>query len=456
VKSPLFKRSLLVGGALATLAASLISTSTGASATVTPQTAGVVLAAGGSDTTEKVMDAIMAQTNAAAGETWVNLPSFPKTATQVPGDLNCPTMNWQPSGVTPVAPDRTVPAGSTNGRAMLQTLIADNSTYGTPARGVKGCMEIARSSAYSSSGSSVSVGNTEYYAFALDAVSWATGSLSAPAALSRVDLVKIYNCTYTDWSQVPGGSAGPIQRYLPQSGSGTYSFFLSDVLGSSTFNFGTPSASCPAPISVDVSSNPLEENNASVINPAHWQSAIFPYSAGQWVYQANNAANPTIDKRVLPSGGAPARLGGILTNVDANGLTTTQSMNANPAAYNVTDRKWQLNDAGLSVVQPGASGGYPITEASSTRVNTTPAFIGVRFVYNVLDVRSPNYAEALLAVGFDNVNGSTTKSALCNGQRAAIIASYGFAPLPTTSVTGTVSASSNYNLAGSNCRKLAL
>jgi phosphate transport system substrate-binding protein len=317
-------------------------------------------------------------------------------------------------------------------------------------------MEIARSSAYTSSGSSVSVGNTEYYAFALDAVSWATGSLSAPAALSRVDLVKIYNCTYTDWSQVPGGSAGPIQRYLPQSGSGTYSFFLSDVLGSSTFNFGTPSASCPAPISVDVSSNPLEENNASVINPAHWQSAIFPYSAGQWVYQANNAANPTIDKRVLPSGGAPARLGGILTNVDANGLTTTQSMNANPAAYNVTDRKWQLNDAGLSVVQPGASGGYPITEASSTRVNTTPAFIGVRFVYNVLDVRSPNYAEALLAVGFDNVNGSTTKSALCNGQRAAIIASYGFAPLPTTSVTGTVSASSNYNLAGSNCRKLAL
>ena len=83
MKSPLFKRSLLVGGALATLAASLISTSAGASATVTPQTAGVVLAAGGSDTTEKVMDALMAQANAAAGETWVNLASFPTTATAV-------------------------------------------------------------------------------------------------------------------------------------------------------------------------------------------------------------------------------------------------------------------------------------------------------------------------------------------------------------------------------------
>jgi hypothetical protein len=89
-------------------------------------------------------------------------------------------------------------------------------------------------------------------------------------------------------------------------------------------------------------------------------------------------------------------------------------------------------------------------------VNTVPAFIGVRFVYNVLDARSPNYNEALLAVGFDNVNGSTNKSALCNGDRAAIIASYGFAPLPTTGVTGTVAASANYNLAGSTCRKLAV
>ena len=454
MKSSLFKRSLLVGGAIATLAASLVVTSNGASAQLAPQTAGVVLAAGGSDTTEKVMDAILSQSNAAAGETWVNLPSFPTTATQVPGDPYCPTMSWQPAGVTPTLPDRLAPAGSGAGRSMLQAVNTDNTTYGSPPKGVKGCLDIARSSSYSST--SPNAGTGEYYAFALDAVTWATGSLSAPAALSKADLIKIYNCTYTDWSQVPGGSAGPIQRYLPQTSSGTYGFFLSDVLGSSSFNFGTPSASCPAPLYTNASGNPLEENNASAIRPEHWQSAIFPYSAGQWVFQANNAANPTIDKRVLPSGGAPARLGGILTNVDSNGLTSTPLMNANPAAYNITDRKWQLNDAGLSVVQPGAPGGYPVTEASSTRVNTVPAFIGVRFVYNVIDTRSPSYQEALLAVGFDNANGSTTKSALCSGQRAAIITSFGFAPLPTTGVTGTVSASSGYNLAGSTCRKIAI
>lgn len=454
MKSPLFKRTLLVGGALATIAASLLSTSVSASALVVPQTAGVVLAAGGSDTTEKVMDAIMNQSLAPTGETWVNLASFPTTATSVPGDANCPTMNWEPNGVTPTLPNRTVPAGSGAGRSMLQSVLTDNTTYGSPAIGVKGCLDIARSSSYSSS--SPNVGTGEYFAFALDAVSWATGSLSAPGALSKDSLQKIYNCTYFDWSQVPGGSAGKIQRYLPQTSSGTYSFFLSDVLGSGSFNFGTPSADCPAVKYVNASGGPLEENNASVIDPADWQSAIFPYSAGQWVFQSNNAANPTLDKRVLPSGGQPARLGGILTNVDANGLTTTKSMNANPAAFNTIDRKWQLNDAGLQVVQPGASGGYPVTEASSTRVNSSPAFIGVRFVYNVLDTRSPNYSEALMAVGFDNVVSSTTKSALCNGGRAAIIASYGFAPLPTTGVTGTVSASANYNKAASTCRKIAI
>ena len=437
MKSPLFKRVVLAGAAFATVAASFVASASAANA--------VVLTAGGSDTTLNVMDAMFSQANAPAGDTWVNLNPFATAPVTVAGDANCPTMDFQVAGTTPTLPNRLMPVGSGAGRNMLRDVIAGASTY-------KGCLDIARSSSFSSS--SPAVGTGEYYAFALDAVSWATGSLSAPAAMSQADLIKIYNCTYTDWSQLPGGSAGPIQRYLPQTSSGTYGFFLSDLLGSGSFTFPT-NASCPAVKYTNATGGALEENNASVISPADWQSAIFPYSAGQWVYQANNASNPTLDKRVLPSGGAPARLGGILTNVDASGLTTTKLMNANPAAYNITDRKWQLNDAGLSVVQPNASGGYPITEASSTKVNTVPAFIGVRFVYNVLDTRSPSYAQALLAVGFDNV-ASGTKSAICDGSRAAVIASYGFAPLPSAGVTGTVAASSNYNQAGATCRKIAI
>ena len=442
MKSPLFKRVVLVGAAFATVAASFVASASAANATV--------IAAGGSDTTFNVMDAILAQANAPAGDTWVNLNPFATANVSVPGDANCPTMNWQPAGTTATLPNRLMPAGSGAGRSMLQAVNTDNTTYSSV--GVKGCLDIARSSSFSTS--SPNLGTGEYYAFALDAVSWATGSLSAPAAMAKADLIKVYNCTYTDWSQLPGGSAGPIQRYLPVSTSGTYGFFLSDLLGSSSFTFPTQ-AGCPAVKVVNATGGALEENNASVIDPADWQSAILPYSAGQWVYQANNASNPTLDKRVLPSGGAPARLGGILTNVDANGLTTAKLMNANPAAYNVTDRKWQLNDAGLSVVQPGAPGGYPVTEAGSTRVNTVAAFVGVRFVYNVLDTRSPSLVAATKAVGFDNApNG--VKSALCSGSRAAVIASYGFAPLPTTGVTGTVAASENYNQAGSTCRKISI
>ncbi len=436
MKSPLFKRIVLAGAAFATVAASLVASASAANATV--------ITAGGSDTTLNVMDAILAQANAPVGDTWVNLNPFATSSVTVPGDTNCPTMNFQVAGTTATLPNRLMPVGSSAGRNMLRDVLAGASTY-------QGCLDIARSSDFSSGSPAANTG--EYYAFALDAVSWATGSLSAPGAMSLDILRKIYSCEIFDWSGVPGGSAGQIQRYLPQTSSGTYKFFLSDLLGSSTFNFGTTSASCPAVKYVNATGGALEENNGSVIAPADWQSAIFPYSAGQWVYQANNASNPTIDKRVLPSGGAPARLGGILTAVDSAGLSNAKLLNANPAAYNVTDRKWQLNDAGLSVVQTGASGGYPITEAASTKVNTLVSFPGVRFVYNVLDSRSPDYVKAVQAVAFDNSSGGI-KSAVCDGSRAAVIASFGFAPLPTIGVTGSVPASGTYNLAGSTCRKI--
>ena len=54
--------------------------------------------------------------------------------------------------------------------------------------------------------------------------------MKAPATLSRAQLVGIYDCTITDWATV-GGVAGPIQRYYPQVGSGTRSFFSTDILG---------------------------------------------------------------------------------------------------------------------------------------------------------------------------------------------------------------------------------
>ena len=92
MKSPLFKRVVLAGAAFATVAASFVASASAANATV--------ITAGGSDTTLNVMDAILAQANAPVGDTWVNLNPFATSSVTVPGDTNCPTMNFQVAGTT--------------------------------------------------------------------------------------------------------------------------------------------------------------------------------------------------------------------------------------------------------------------------------------------------------------------------------------------------------------------
>ena len=46
--------------------------------------------------------------------------------------------------------------------------------------------------------------NLVFNAFALDAVSWSTPSIYAPATMTKAQLQGIYNCTFTDWGQVGG------------------------------------------------------------------------------------------------------------------------------------------------------------------------------------------------------------------------------------------------------------
>lgn len=437
MKNTLLRRSLIAGAVVATSVATFIPTISAASADV--------LSLAGSDTTENVMGAVVAATTFSGGVSAYNIPTYAAGSITVPGDANCPTLSFTPTSSTFPAYTIATLSGSGNGRNALKnylastkrfdntlTEVASNAAGYATATPVKGCVDIARSSSFSAGSPNA---NGEYYAFALDAVSWATTSQLAPATLTPAQIVGIYNCTYTDWSEV-GGSAGPIQRFVYPSASGTNSFFLSDILG------GVAPASysgdnCPA-----VKTLP-EENRGDQVPTADFQKAIFPYSAGQWVYQANNAANPTIDLRQLAGSGYYARLGGINNSTGGAKLN-----NANMVAWNSIDSKWQLNDAGLSVVQPNAPGGYPVTEGNTTKATgKTYATVdnrGVRFVYNVLANTSPSYTDALNFVGFDNTVGGT-KSALCNGTRASVIASYGFSPLPST-YNGT------YNLASATCR----
>lgn len=95
-------------------------------------------------------------------------------------------------------------------------------------------------------------------AFAVDGLQMAVDSTAtnAPATLSIEQIVRIYKGEVTNWNQV-GGKAGPIKALIPQSGSGTLSFFTSQLTAA---NGGIPftpvAASTQEHSDVDVKGDP--------------------------------------------------------------------------------------------------------------------------------------------------------------------------------------------------------
>ena len=93
-------------------------------------------------------------------------------------------------------------------------------------------------------------------------------------------------------------------------------------------------------------------------------------------------------------------------------------------------------------MKPNTAG--PVSEANVKLNNPTPAYPGIRYVFNVLDNTSVSYTAANRFFGFVNATDGG-KRPLCNGGKAAITADSGFGALAST-----VSAR---NLAGSTCRE---
>lgn len=115
----------------------------------------------------------------------------------------------------PSNPTATRPNGSGAGKATLYG--AGNNTD----------IDFARSS--SALNATEKSAGLQAFPFAKDALALATAKTSnAPASISPADMVKIYSGTVTNWSQL-GGSAGVIAPKIPQSGSGTRSFFLDQL-----------------------------------------------------------------------------------------------------------------------------------------------------------------------------------------------------------------------------------
>lgn len=329
-----------------------------ASAAPPPNGTTNVLALAGSDTIQDVDTALAKRYNGLAAnpaprDRAVNVPALSGGTTTVPGDAFCAARTYASA---PTAGQSQAPNGSSAGKAALK-LSADNGD---------GCIDIARSS---SARGSTDPSTFEYYGFARDAVSWASYSTSpAPKTLTLTQLRNIYSCKVTNWSQV-GGRAGSIQRYVPQDGSGTRSFFISGVLaGADPTSVSTPA--CPAV-------KTFQENTGTSVPSVERAKAVLPYSAAQFVAQGN---------RIVPDARAGVRIGAI--------------GGKNPVL---------------------TSGGR---FSPNAKVYRDARFAGARDVFHVLDVRSPSYNDAVRFVGFD----ASGPGALCSGALNSTLTQYGFVP----------------------------
>jgi ABC-type phosphate transport system substrate-binding protein len=159
------------------------------------------------------------------------------------------------------------------------------------------CIDFARSSsARNSSDPPYASGGDAFVALAGDAVDWAardaaSGGTDAPANLSVKELTEIYECTVTNWDKIPGDTNNAaIVPYLPNTSSGTRSFWLLTLGGGTTPI--TP-GSCVSDLpTTQFPGGTLEENegNNSVFDTPN---AIGIYSVGDYIAQAYHSAKCT-------------------------------------------------------------------------------------------------------------------------------------------------------------------
>ncbi|MCF6377906.1 Ig-like domain repeat protein [Nocardioides KLBMP 9356] len=107
------------------------------------------------------------------------------------------------------------------------------------------------------------------FPFAKDSLALATAQTSnAPAAISPAQMVQIYSGAVTNWSQL-GGAPGVIAPKIPQSGSGTRSFFVAQLQAANNGN----------PVALAGTVSEVQEHDPSQIQ--NDPNAVAPFSIGR-------------------------------------------------------------------------------------------------------------------------------------------------------------------------------
>ena len=266
------------------------------------------------------------------------------------------------------------------------------------AKGAHGafCADFGRSSrARKSTDPKLGPGGIAFVTFARDAITYATriaakGGSNAPKNLTTADLTKIYTCSVRNWSAF-GGKPGTILAILPQSKSGTYASFLSDI-----------GVTTPGPCIT--TSTTLEENQgiAAVFNSPN---AIYPFSIGRWLAQEYRSPKCLIESGSVCVKTAKPGPGQNLFGAAINGFLGLNSINGTKPTAGVGSKQ---------VINPAF----------------TPKFF--RFIYNVVRYSSttPTHIPAYLE-GFFNPASERIPGYLCANKKAkADIVAYGFLNTP--------------------------
>jgi ABC-type phosphate transport system substrate-binding protein len=127
-------------------------------------------------------------------------------------------------------------------------------------------------------------------------------NLPAGAGFTVAQLTGIYNCTtgFRTWHDIFGGTASndDIVPLIPQSGSGTRSTFLTDILGSSSATPGSCVQTVEEndPTSIATALEPPNTGGTGVTVPANGtpaaQDGIVPFSAGRLALYNGVSGNP--------------------------------------------------------------------------------------------------------------------------------------------------------------------
>jgi ABC-type phosphate transport system substrate-binding protein len=182
------------------------------------------------------------------------------------------------------------PDGSSAGIVALTTLNKSDGTVGTGKNKRQTfCIDYVRSARNrSTTDPPYAAGGIAFITLAGDAVTYATqpGS-AAPKNLTTAQLFDIYTCKDTNWKQV-GGKNAPIKAFIPQSGSGIRTSFLSAI--------GIPSGGSPGTCVSDgaTKKNPggvLQQNEGTnVLLNKDKPDVIFPFSVGKYLAEVYHSA----------------------------------------------------------------------------------------------------------------------------------------------------------------------